>query len=317
MSSQRFGGTMFEDIAGFKKWQKIEKIDYGWSSDIKYYIETIEMKKYALRISDIKNYQEKKKEYEVITKFAQLGFDMSLPVDFGVCNEGQNVFMLLVWVEGEELETALRTLKVDEQYKLGREAGAILKKIHSIKVQPNDLPKNTKISKKIAQLESYKQSFVRVANDEIALEYLSNHIHKIWSKPPVYLHGDFHPGNLILQPNGKIGVIDFNRWEIGDPYEEFYKLESFGTSVSIPYCVGQIDAYFDDYIPSEFWEILSVYVAHASLYSIKWAEKFGQKDIDHMTAICMKSFEHFDNFKACIPTWYYKHRDIDFLTGPL
>ena len=41
-----------------------------------------------------------------------------------------------------------------------------------------------------------------------------------------------------------IGVIDFNRWEVGDPYEEFYKLESFGIEESIPYCVGQIDEYF-------------------------------------------------------------------------
>ena len=37
--------------------------------------------------------------------------------------------------------------------------------------------------------------------------------------------------------------------EVGDPYEEFYKLESFGVEVSIPYCIGQIDAYFEDAVP--------------------------------------------------------------------
>lgn len=37
-----------------------------------------------------------------------------------------------------------------------------------------------------------------------------------------------------------IGVIDFNRWEVGDPYEEFYKLESFARELSVPYCIGQI-----------------------------------------------------------------------------
>ena len=37
----------------------------------------------------------------------------------------------------------------------------------------------------------------------------------------MYQHGDFHPGNLIYMENGEIGVIDFNRWEVGDPYEEF------------------------------------------------------------------------------------------------
>ena len=73
-------------------------------------------------------------------------------------------------------------------------------------------------------------------------------------------------------------MIDFNRWEVGDPYKEFYKLESFARELSIPYCIGQIQAYFDDNIPEDFWSILAVYVAHASLFSIKWAEKFGQAD---------------------------------------
>lgn len=61
--------------------------------------------------------------------------------------------------------------------------------------------------------------------------------------------------------------------KVGDPYEEFYKLESFGTEVSIPYCIGQIDAYFNDSVPMDFWIANAVYVAQASLYSIKWAEK--------------------------------------------
>lgn len=43
--------------------------------------------------------------------------------------------------------------------------------------------------------------------------------------------------------NGEIGVIDFNRWEICDQYEEFYKLESFARELSIPYCIGQMQAY--------------------------------------------------------------------------
>lgn len=74
---------------------------------------------------------------------------------------------------------------------------------------------------------------------------------------------------------------------------------------SIIFCRGQIDAYFGDHRPPEdFWKILAVYVAHASLYSIKWAERFGQNDIDNMIEICKKSWAHYDNFKNCIPGWY-------------
>lgn len=295
---------MFMDIMGSNNWLTIKKIEKGWSDDTKYYIEASDGQKLLLRISDIAHFLKKQKEYKIVELYEQLGFDMSVPIDFGTCNDGKNVYMLLTWVEGNDLEQELPLLPETEQYRLGRMAGEILKKIHSIKVLDEDLPQTTKVEKKLKQLEHYEKSNVRIANDEIAIKYIKENIDKIWSVSPVYQHGDFHPGNLILTPEHGIGVIDFNRWEISDPYEEFYKLESFGTEVSIPYCIGQIDAYFDNNVPDEFWNVLAVYVAHASLYSIKWAEKFGQTDIDNMVKICKKSFYHYDEFKLAQPLWY-------------
>ena len=295
---------MFQEIEGHNKWSKIEKINKGWSDDVKYYIETEDNQKLLLRISAIENYGQKKTEYEVICKYSEIGFEMSQPISFGICNHNQNVYMLLSWIEGEDLELALPKLNEKKQYELGREAGAILRKIHKLEVPSYEIPLETKIPKKKMQIQRYIESKVRIANDEKILDFIDKNIHKIWSKKPVYQHGDFHPGNLILTPEGKIGVIDFNRWEIGDPYEEFYKLESFGTEVSIPYCRGQINEYFEDNIPNEFWDILAVYVAHAALFSIKWAEKFGQKDIDSMVKICEKSLKHYDYFNRSIPSWY-------------
>lgn len=139
------------------------------------------------------------------------------------------------------------------------------------------------------------------------MEYFNQNVHKMWSVPPVYQHGDFHPGNLILTKDHEIGVIDFNRMKISDPYEEFYKLESFGTIESIPYCNGEIDGYFECQVPKEFWEVLAVYVAHASLYSIKWAEPFGQKEIDKMIGIYHRAVEHYKAFHKIIPSWYQEH----------
>lgn len=302
---------MFEDIKNSSNWETVEKVSKGWSSDRKYKIKTKYGALLLLRISDAEKYPVKKKEYETITKYSELGFPMSFPIDFGLCNNGKNVYMLLTWVEGKDLEEALSELTEAEQYRLGREAGKILKKIHSIEVDDADIPKDTKKAKKLLQLSRYEASQVRIAGDEIAIHYVKENIDRIWKQKPVYMHGDYHPGNLIYTTDGSIGVIDFNRWEIGDPYEEFYKLESFGIENSIPYCIGQIDAYFDDQIPEEFWITNAVYVAHASLYSIKWAEKFGQDDINRMVARCRMAFDDYDDFRTCIPKWYtdtYKKR---------
>ena len=299
---------MFKDIKGYENWESIEKLSKGWSNDEKYVVQTATAEMLLLRLSDIELYDAKKKEYEIITKYASLGFLMSRPIDFGVCNNGKNVYMLLTWIEGVDLEEALPTLPETEQYKLGREAGKILKKIHSLEVDVEDLPTNTKKSKKLLQLSRYEESQIRINDDERAINYVKQNIDKIWSKAPVYQHGDYHPGNLIYTNEGCIGVIDFNRWEVGDPYEEFYKLESFGIESSIPYCVGQIEAYFDDNIPEEFWVVLAVYVAHASLYSIKWAEKFSEEEIDGMKERCRRAFENYDEFRRFIPKWYVEYK---------
>jgi aminoglycoside phosphotransferase (APT) family kinase protein len=295
---------MFSDIAISKDWENVEPVEKGWSSDRKYKVRMADGRTQLLRISDIAQYDAKLREYRVIEKYARLGFPMSMPVAFGVCNDGKSVYMLLSWVYGCDLEEMLPKLSEEEQYRLGRKAGEILRKIHSVPLEPEDVPKQTKKEKKLTQLSRYENSDLRIPGDETALQYVKDNIDQIWQQPAVYMHGDFHPGNLIYMEDGSIGVIDFNRWEIGDPYEEFYKLESFGTEISIPYCIGQIDAYFDDDVPEGFWKANAVYVAQASLFSIKWAEPFGQKDIDGMVRRAEAAFEDFDGFRRIVPKWY-------------
>ena len=293
------------NINGSSTWLSVEKITKGWSSDEKYKIVTDDGQTLLLRISDISAYDYKKKEYEIVEKYSKLGFAMSSPIDFGICNEGKNCYMLLTYVEGKDLEEALPELSEKEQYLLGREAGKILRKIHSIPIDECDIPTQTKRERKLYQLSRYEDSpHLRVAGDEVAIEFVKNNIDLIWKENPVYQHGDFHPGNLIYMLDGQIGVIDFNRWEVGDPYEEFYKLECFGIEVSVPYSIGQIDEYFDDEIPNDFWGALAVYCAQAALFSIKWAEQFGQKDVDGMLERCKRAFANYDNFNSIIPKWY-------------
>jgi len=298
----------FSDIPGFETWESVELLNKGWSTDKKYIVKTKAGEQLLLRIASAEEFEQKKKEYEIICKYEKLGFEMSKPVSFGMCNNKEQTYMLLTWVEGEDVETALPKLSKEEQYELGRSAGRILRQIHSIPVDADDVPEQTKKAKKLWQLERYEESAVRIANDETAVRYVKDNIDKLWQEKPVYQHGDFHPGNLILTPQKTLGVIDFNRWEVGDPYEEFYKLESFGVEVSVPYCVGQIDAYFNDNVPMQFWETLAVYVAHASLFSIKWAEKFGQEDIDGMVRRCMYAMEHYDGFGKVVPSWYEEYK---------
>jgi arabinogalactan endo-1,4-beta-galactosidase len=85
-------------------------------------------------------------------------------------------------------------------------------------------------------------------------------------------------------------------------------LVNFKIEKSIQFCKGQIPGYFYGEPPMEFWETQAVYVAHASLYSIKWAEKFGKEEIEGMNKRCNDALEDSDGFTRVIPKWYSKKK---------
>ena len=137
------------NIKSSSTWLSCDKITKGWSSDEKYRIETVDGQILLLRISDISCFEAKKKEFEIVEKYSKLGFAMSMPVDFGTCNNGKSCYMLLTYIEGKDLEEVLPQLSEKEQYLLGREAGKILKKIHSISIDKCDIPTKTKRERKL------------------------------------------------------------------------------------------------------------------------------------------------------------------------
>lgn len=293
-----------EGIPHYSTWQVIKQINEGWSMDKKYYVEDKEKNKFLIRIAEGSLYEEKQKEYQFLQKANKIDAVMSQAVEFGTCNEEQSVYMILTWVEGEPLNECLGSLPIEEQYALGLEAGRILKAIHQIKVAKEDRHLQDRKQRKLGGIEKYKLSSNRIPNDESIITYVEENIHLLNPYPAVYLHGDFHPGNMILTPDGKLGIIDFNRWKYGDQYEEFYKIQSFAKEISIPFSKGQIDGYFDYEPPEIFWKVLSVYVAHAALYSIVWAEKFGDEEVEGMKRRCYEAIEDYEYFDKIVPKWY-------------
>lgn len=125
-----------KNIKNYETFTKIEPINKGWSSDKKYYIETVSEEKRLLRIADISEYEQKSREVDIMKRISALGINMSQPIDFGTCCNGRNVYQLLTWCEGEEAKVLLPSLSETEQYTFGIEAGRILKEIHTIETYP-------------------------------------------------------------------------------------------------------------------------------------------------------------------------------------
>ncbi|UQZ34890.1 aminoglycoside phosphotransferase [Paenibacillus sp. PK3_47] len=294
-----------QDIPGSEDWVTVEPVLKGWSSDQKYYIEDKAGRKLLLRLSSARALEGKRAEFEVVKLFNQLDFPMSQAIDCGVCSKGKYTYMLLTWVEGRPLEGKLADLDPGEQYRLGEEAGRMLKQLHSLPCAGTpDEWEQAMQAKILRRIQEYEECPYRVEGDGQAIAFVKKHVSLIHQVAKVYQHGDFHIGNLIHTPEGGIGVIDFNRWDIGDYAEEFCKLQIFDRERSIPFALGRLKGYFGGEPPEEFWKRQALYVAYVSLFSIQWAVPFGAEDIEGMQIRCRQALEDYRNFTTWIPRWY-------------
>ncbi|HEY5561535.1 MAG TPA: phosphotransferase [Clostridiaceae bacterium] len=302
--------NIFEDISGYSEWITISQIDKGWSSDKKYYIQDKAGNEFLLRVSDTSEMEKKSKEYDNLSRISKLNINMSRPIKFGVCGYKSKVFSLLSWVHGKDAEIVLPTLSKKEQYGLGVESGEILAKIHSIEA-PKEIENwsetfNIKIDRNI---RNYKSCPIKIPKGEKIIEYILDNRDLLAGRKQTIQHGDYHVGNLIVNENKKIGVIDFNRYDFGDPWEEFNRIV-FSHSVSIPFALGQINGYFNGNVPNEFFKLLALYIGSNALSSITWAIPFGKKEIDVMLTLANKMMEYYKNFETFIPTWYKPINEI-------
>lgn len=280
-----------------------EEIQKGWSSDRKCYIETAEKEKLLLRIASIEMYDHKRQEFAYMQKLFSAGLPISKPI--ALWRKEDTVQMLFTWAEGEDAEIALPKLSEEEQYRLGYEAGTILRKMHRLPA-PNEIEEwefsfNRKIDRNI---RNYHACELKYANGSAFLEYVEANRHLLKDRPQTFQHGDYHTGNMILSSANKLTVIDFNRWSYGDPWEEFNRID-FSAGVSPAFASGKIDGYFQGEPPELFFKLVALYIAANCLNALPWALRYTDKEVETMQNKADAILESYDGMKNVIPSWYH------------
>ena len=277
-------------------------IEKGWSGDKKYCAIDDIGGKFLLRISPIEQYERKKSEYDLMCQVAALDIPMCLPIEFGVCDEG--VYSIQSWIDGNDAESEANNFSDSEQYSYGFEAGRVLQKIHSISAPSNieDWEEffNRKIDRKI---QMYEKCPIKYEYGQTFIEYINSHRHLLKGRPRTYQHGDYHVGNMMIGKDRKLYIIDFNRCDFGDPWEEFNRIVWCAQAMPL-FATGMVNGYFDNIVPTEFWELLALYICSNTLSSIPWAIPFGQEEIDVMLKQASDVLSWYDNMQTCIPSWY-------------
>ena len=279
-----------------------ELIDKGWSGDKKYCVTDEQGNKFLLRISPIEQYERKKSEYKLMGQVADLGVPMCKPLEFGTSEEG--VYSVQTWIDGADAEEIAPTLSGNEQYLYGIKAGQILKTIHTITapdgIEDWEIYFNRKADRKI---KMYEECPVKYENGQAFIDYINSHRYLLKGRKRTYQHGDYHIGNMMIGKDKNLYIIDFNRNDYGDPWEEFNRIVWCAQSVPM-FATGMINGYFDNNVPFEFWELLALYISSNTLSSVPWAIPFGESQIQVMVNQAKDVLDWYDNMNNPIPTWY-------------
>ncbi|MHB1454633.1 MAG: aminoglycoside phosphotransferase family protein [Saccharofermentanales bacterium] len=286
---------------------KIEPIAKGWSEDKKYCVTKADGIKYLLRVTPIARYETRKSLFEILERVAALGIPMCMPIEFGVCEDG--VYALHSWIDGEDAEKALPYLSETEQYILGYNSGEILRKIHSIPAPETQEDWAARFNRKTnSKIQKYHECGLRFTGDDKIIEYIENNRHLLENRPQSFQHGDYHIGNMMIE-NNELYIIDFDRYDYGDPWEEFNRIV-WSAAASPHFATGQLCGYFNGEPSIDFFRLLAFYIASNTLSSIYWAIPFGQNEIDTMMKQSQDVLSCFDNMQNPIPTWYLKDFSI-------
>jgi serine/threonine-protein kinase len=287
-------------LAGF---DNAEKIARGMAGDEKYHCFR-GGEEFLLRIADGEDYEEKEREFEHLKMLSDAGLPVPKCIELDKSDDGSKVFTLLSWVKGEEAEKLIPNMSPKWQYELGKQAGDILRRIHDAAPVKND-SKNwyERYFEVITpRIDAYKNEGIPFEGSDKILGFIEENKHLMKSRPLCHHHGDYHTGNLIVN-DGKLWVIDWHTMDfdsIGDPWYEFNRLDTKYPE----FAKGQIDAYFDDDVPDEFWRLFALYISASAITSIVWAKYWAPDKLDDIMGLNRSVLNLFDNMANPIPKWY-------------
>lgn len=255
-----------------------------------------------LRILDQSKFSRKIQEIRYLSNLELEPVRFSQPLSVELKKD--KVHYTTTFLEGVDLESVLAQLSINEQTRLGHQAGDALRQIHTT-IKVNDDGSwaqrySAKIDRKIA---SYRQCGITIPDGEVLIAKLIRLKPSLEGRPQCFQHGDYHVGNFLLGNDGNLGILDFDRWDIGDPWEEFNRL-TWCREASTIFTKAMILAYFDNALPEMFFELLFLYMGTNLLGSIAWAQDFGEEEV----AVTLKLIQRFESdtahYTTVKPLWF-------------
>ncbi|HGO9418720.1 TPA: aminoglycoside phosphotransferase family protein [Bacillus cereus] len=299
---------ILREIERILEWPRMLKatvISKGFSFDEKYKIELESGASYFIKVCDSSYFERKQEEYEYMQQLDSLHILMPKLIHFISLTKFNKCVQVFEWIDGLDGEDILRTLSTEEQYRAGKKAGEVLKKIHLVEKEDKSNSWEMSIwSKYERYLEALKEYEVDFFHLNTVIDFVGNHKDLLKNRPIVFLHDDFHPANIMIDQNEFRAVIDFARFDIGDPIHDFHKVALFTTNISKPFAIGQVHGYCGGEPDLHFWKLYSLYAAMIFPADIVWTNRSTPYLLDDMKERLNGILEDHNHFSSYIPKWY-------------
>ncbi|EJQ30089.1 aminoglycoside phosphotransferase family protein [Bacillus cereus] len=299
---------MLREIERILEWPRMLKatvISKGFSFDEKYKIELESGASYFIKVCDSSYFERKQEEYEYMQQLDSLHIPMPKLIHFISLTKFNKCVQVFEWIDGLDGEDILRTLSTEEQYRAGKKAGEVLKNIHLVEKEDKSNSWEMSIwSKYERYLEALKEYEVDFFHLNTVIDFVGNHKDLLKNRPIVFLHDDFHPANIMIDQNEFRAVIDFARFDIGDPIHDFHKVALFTTNISKPFAIGQVHGYCGGEPDLHFWKLYSLYAAMIFPADIVWTNRSTPYLLDDMKERLNGILEDHNHFSSYIPKWY-------------
>ena len=287
MKPAKFSNLSAEDAAVILELAPILNINLAKrlenGSERKFYIETTQGERQNLLIAPIRESKWRSGDDRVFAYIASLDIAVPRMVCKGCCGEGVLLYELYTWLDGEDLLAVMPKLNPAEQFNLGVKCGETAQKIHTL--LPLGDPEPWCCKRRVQEaIKSCTEKPIKTRADDLLIKYLQDNIELTIDRPLTFAHGDWCTDNLLLLPNGQIGIIDCGI-PVKDPWFEFWST----VNESEHFCMGQVKGYFKGEPPAEYFPLLAFYVVMETMH---WGYDF--ENVLNM----------FDDMQNPVPKWY-------------
>ena len=277
------------------------KVNKGWSNDTKYKV-ILGQEPYLLRVSAIRLKDRITKLFDIMYQLDKYSVPICSPIKMSVVDS--DIHALYSWIDGHDLNDMIDDFDENEQYQLGIVSGNHLRTIHRIEV-PNHLESwSNRFNKKIdSKIKKYRESNLKVDEIELFIDYVNQKRYLLNDRPQCFQHGDYHVGNFMINDSNELKIIDFDRYDFGDPWEEFNRIV-WSAQKAPTFASGMIDGYFEKQVPDTFWELLLLYISSNTISSLVWGLEISEAEYQVMVHQMHEILQWYDHLKIRIPKWY-------------